>query len=110
MTVWVYRDGKLVDRNYAPPRVRGLVPARNAPNVITDIMEPTRHMATGRYHTSKSEFRKDTAASGCVEVGNDPQAMPKERVWVPPSREQRRDDIRRALHVLKSGGNPNWEA
>jgi hypothetical protein len=103
MTVFVYRNGRVVKRTIYDTQKTGL------PSIISDIMEPTRHMGTGRYHTSKSEFRKDTKACGCVEVGNDPQAMPKERVWVPPDRMQRREDIRRALQTLKTGGNPLWE-
>lgn len=33
--------------------------------------KPLIHPATGRTHDSKSAFRRDTKASGCVEVGND---------------------------------------
>jgi len=73
----------------------------NAPNVISDIMDVTRHMATGRMHTSKSEFRKDTKASGCVEIGND-SSLYKARTPIKMDRGKRRDDIRRSLYELRN--------
>ncbi len=57
-----------------------------------------RHMATGRYHDSKSEFRKDTKASGCVEVGNEATAKP--RKWIEPPAPGA--DIKRAIEQLRS--------
>jgi len=72
-----------------------------APNVISDIMSETRHMATGRFHTSKSEFRRDTKASGCIEIGNDP-VLTRPRKPIPLSREKRRDDIRRSVYELRN--------
>jgi hypothetical protein len=42
------------------------------PYVISDHMEPTKHHATGKVHDSKSQFRRDTKAAGCVEIGNEP--------------------------------------
>ena len=77
-----------------------------APNVISDTMSETRHMATGRFHTSKSEFRKDTKASGCIEFGNDP-ALTRPRKPVPLSREKRREDIRRTLYDYRNGKRSN---
>lgn len=53
--------------------------------VIPDSMADTRHPVTQRVHDSKSAFRRDTRASGCVEMGNDvpqqsrPQLDPVER-------------------------------
>ncbi len=68
MTVYVMRDGKLVDRDTAPSRhskpVRG---------VISDTMGALRHPVTGKLMDSKSQFRAVTRAHGCVEVGNDQQ-------------------------------------
>src|ERR1700680_773103 len=69
-------------------------------HVISDTMEPTRHMATGRYHTSKSKFRQDTKASGCIEWGSE---VPKPRQRVPLSREQRRTDIQKAIYQIRNG-------
>jgi hypothetical protein len=57
-------------------------------------------MADGRYYTSKAEFRKVTKAHGCVEVGNETAALMKPRKPVGLSREQRRNDIRRAIRQL----------
>ncbi len=68
MTVFVMRDGKLVDRDIAPPRHSG--PVRG---VISDTMGPLRHPITGKLMDSKSRFRAETRAHGCVEVGNDQQ-------------------------------------
>lgn len=66
MTVYVYRNGKLVDRNTAPPRHQG--PVRG---VISDDMPAMRHPITQKPMDSKSQFRAVTRAHGCVEVGND---------------------------------------
>lgn len=72
-------------------------------NVISDIMPETRHMATGRYFVSKSEFRKETKASGCIEVGNDSSIMnPKPRKRVELSKEQRVEHIKHALHEARN--------
>ncbi len=97
MSIYVYRNGKLVEKHLAPPLASGSA----APNVISDIMDPTRHMVTGRYHTSKAAFRAETKAAGCVEVGNDP-AITRPRKTVPLSREQRREDIRRTIYELRN--------
>ena len=72
-----------------------------APAVISDEIEPTRHMATGKYYTSKAKFREATKMAGCVEVGNEVSTLLKPRKPMPLSREQRRNDIRRALHQLQ---------
>jgi hypothetical protein len=98
MTTFVYRNGKLVDKHLAPP----LTVSGSAPNVISDIMPETRHMVTGRYHTSKAAFRAETKAAGCIEVGNDP-AITRPRKPVLLSREKRRDDIRRTIYDLRNG-------
>lgn len=70
--------------------------------VISDTMEPTRHMATNRMHTSKSEFRKDTKASGCIEYGNELPTLTKPRKQVVMDRGKRRDDIRKAIYDLRN--------
>ena len=98
MGTYVYRNGKLVEKHLALP----LVTSGSAPNVISDIMPETRHMVTGRMHTSKSAFRAETKAQGCIEVGNDP-AITRPRKPVPMSREKRRDDIRRTLYEMRNG-------
>lgn len=69
--------------------------------VISDNMDATRHMATGRMHTSKSEFRKDTKASGCVEIGTDTSFLqPRQQIKL--DRRKRRDDIRRVFYELRN--------
>jgi hypothetical protein len=68
--------------------------AARGPYVIADGMPDTFHPATGRHHDSKSAFRRDTKASGCLELGNDapresrPNLAPVERAG---------DTIRRTL-------------
>jgi len=73
-------------------------PTGAAPFVISDTMDSTKHMADGQYYDSKSEFRKATKAYGCIEVGNDAQALPKPRKPVTLDKGARRDAIRRALY------------
>ena len=95
MPTEVYRNGKFVLKHLAPPRYISSA----APNVISDSMDPLKHMGTGRILDSKSQFRRDTIASGCVEVGNDPAAL-RER----PRTEPRgvHEDVKRALAELRS--------
>jgi hypothetical protein len=82
------------DRNSKDPRFY----------VISDTMPMTRHMATGEYFSSKSEFRKATKAAGCIEVGNDSSVMnPKKRNRIPLDRGKRREDIRRTIYELRNG-------
>lgn len=69
------------------------------PYVISDHMDPVKHHATGRIHDSKSQFRKDTKASGCVEIGNE---MGKSRKPIPLDKRQRRDDIARTIYNLRN--------
>lgn len=98
MTTYVMRKGKLVDRNLAGPKNE----SGAANYVISDIMTETRHMADGKTYTSKSEFRKATKASGCVEVGNETKTLLKPRAPISLDRGQRRDDIRRTIYNLRN--------
>ena len=65
------------ENGMVPKSVAGATPSRPERNVyvIGDVMDPLKHMGTGRIHDSKSNFRADTKATGCVEVGNDPAAL-----------------------------------
>lgn len=91
MTVYVYRAGRLVDRETAPPRHQG--PVRG---VISDTMySPLRHPSTGKLMDSKSQFRAVTRAHGCVEVGNDTQRDTR-RIDMPSLK----GDISRAISEL----------
>jgi hypothetical protein len=92
---YVYRDGQIVSKCVAGPRHV----ASKAPNVISDTMQPLKHMGTGRVLDSKSQFRRDTIASGCVEVGTDPAAL-RDRPKIEPRGV--REDVQRALAELRS--------
>ncbi len=70
-----------------------------APYVISDAMNPVKHMGTGRMIDSKSKFRADTRASGCVEIGNEPI---KPRQPIALDKGQRRDAIRQSLYELRN--------
>lgn len=105
MTTWVYRP----DHPMANERgmiLKDLVEDDacygESAYVISDTMDETRHMATGVYHTSKSEFRKDTRNSGCIEVGNETKHMLKPRKSLQLNREERRHHIREAINYLRS--------
>lgn len=74
-------------------------------NFISDTMEPTRHMANGKYYTSKKKFRDETKARGCIEIGNETATVLKPRKRKELSKEQRKNDIRRAIYELKNGRN-----
>lgn len=97
MTTFVWRNGVVVEKHLAQPSGGSV---RKAPNVISDIMDPTKHMATGRMHTSKSEFRKDTKASGCIEYGND-ASLTRPRKPVVLDRRERREAIKKAIYELR---------
>ncbi len=94
MPTLVYRNGKLVDKNLAGPRHA----SDPAPSVISDTMQPLKHMATGRILDSKSQFRADTRASGTIEVGTDPAAL---RAAPRPEPKGVRDDVQRAIAELR---------
>ncbi len=71
-------------------------PARSGAFVISDVMyggvEGMVHPATGRRYDSKSQFRAETRARGCIEVGNETQVDRVDRS-LPPGL---RDEISRA--------------
>lgn len=71
-----------------------------APYVISDSMQPTKHMASGRVLDSKAKFRSETKAYGCVEIGNEPI---KPRAPVRLDKAQRREAVQRAIHELRNG-------
>ncbi len=71
--------------------------------VIRDEMDPLRHMADNKMYTSKAKFRAATRAAGCQEYGNEVATLLKPRKRVELSREQRRNDIRRAIWEVRNG-------
>jgi len=100
-------DGRSVFRKVEEPkRARSHLPA---PAVNTDTMEPTQHMADGKFYTSKAKFREVTRAHGCVEVGNDPARLrpkPKPR----PDKQAIRQSIKKAIERHASGARPSTTA
>ena len=71
-------------------------------HVVSDTMAtPLQHMATGKFSDSKSEHRRMTKESGCVEVGNDSSLL-RQRKPAVLDRAKRRDDIRRAIYELRN--------
>lgn len=65
----IHDEDRCLDCN---PGTRSWSDAMKAHNIqSTDIMEPTRHPATGEYYTSKSKFRATTRSLGYEEVGNE---------------------------------------
>jgi hypothetical protein len=99
MTTFVYRNGKLVDKNVAGPKNTRLTKVLG---VISDIMPETRHMADGKYYTSKSQFRQATRAAGCVEVGNETSTLLKPRQPIRLDEGKRREDIKRTIYDLRN--------
>jgi hypothetical protein len=95
MPTYVLRDGQFVDKAIAGPRHV----ASSAPAVHSDTMAPLKHMGTGRTLDSKSQFRADTKASGCVEVGTDPAAL-RDRPPITPRGVH--EDVKRALAEVRS--------
>ena len=73
----------------------------DAPQIIRDEMDATRHMADGRYYTSKAKFRSATKSAGCIEVGNEIKTVTQPRKPAVLSREQRREAIRGAIRQLQ---------
>lgn len=76
-----------------------------APSVISDIMEPLRHMANGHIYDSKAKFREVTKAYGCVEVGTETATMLKPRKPIKLDRRERVESIKKAIYELKNQKN-----
>jgi len=99
MTIFVYRNGVLVNKNKAGPKNEKL---GKASYVISDIMPSTKHMANGQFYESKSAFRAATKADGCLEVGNETSTLLKPRQKVELDRGARRESIQRAVYELRN--------
>ena len=98
---WIYRPNHpkansngLIDRAEA-----GYSAKNSAPYVISDAMDPIKHMGSGRIMDSKAKFRAETRATGCVEIGNE---RIKPRAPIKLDGGQRRDAIRKAIYDLKN--------
>jgi hypothetical protein len=99
--------GEVVDRDafYA----RQPAPKRShlaTPMVISDTMDPVQHPCTGQYMTSKSAFRAETKAHGCIEVGNDPARL-RPRQKPRPDRKAIRDSLSKARARFNRGERVN---
>lgn len=68
--------------------------AQAGPQIISDTIEPFRHMGTGTVYSSKSRYRQDLRAQGYIEVGN---SHVEQRAAPPPPV---RDTLRRVYHDL----------
>lgn len=99
MTTYVYRNGKLVDKRYAAPKEHK---HGEASFVISDTMDPTRHMADGKTYDSKVKFRQATRAAGCIEVGSETATLLKPRQPIQLDQGKRRDDVKRAIYELRN--------
>ena len=99
MPTYVYRNGELVDKRFTPPKEDK---HGTAAFVISDTMDPTRHMADGKMYDSKVKFRQATRDAGCVEVGTETATLLKPRQQVQLDSGKRRDDIRKAIYELRN--------
>lgn len=94
-TTFIRRNGKVIERKGSQRESKKWVTG-----AISDIMDPVKHHGTGRIIDSKSKFRADTKASGCVEIGTE---MPKARQPIQLDRGQRREAIRQSLYNYRNG-------
>jgi hypothetical protein len=101
MTTFVYRNGKLVDKRVAPPKEGK---HGSAAFVISDEMAPTRHMADGKFYTSKVKFRQATRDHNCIEVGTETATLLKPRKPIELDRGARREAIQRTIYEMRNRG------
>jgi hypothetical protein len=100
---WLYRPNHPLADEFGMVEKHMVMPAESKPGlyVISDTMPHMKHPGTGRMLDSKAEFRRDTRASGCVEVGTDPgirQEKPRPTV----STAEYVQDVKRAIQELNS--------
>ncbi len=100
MTTYVYRRGKLVNKSQAYNESKLW-----KTGIISDIMEPTKHMASGRMIDSKAKFRAETKATCCIEIGSEP-IRPRQPVRL--DKAQRKDAIRKSIYMLRNGYRPQF--
>ncbi len=78
---WVYRDGKLVEKEFASNPTRSGLPC---PNIIRDgLPQPLQHMANGNFYDSKRAMEKANKEAGCECIGNEVPTLPD--TSAPPS-------------------------
>lgn len=88
--VWHKGDWREVVWTLPAPRVA----------IISDTMQPARHMVTGEVLDSKSQFRSRTKDAGCVELGNDAPASPRPVQLDGPAV---RESIAQSIRELEAG-------
>ena len=99
MTTYVLRDGKLVEKDEASPLHNTL---GKGTYLTLDGMDHTWHPASGKHFDSKSRFRAETKAHGCIEIGD--QKNYGRRTLTPKlDNRQRANDIKRAIYELRNG-------
>ncbi len=100
MTIYIYRNGRLIDKSqvYGEPKLWRT-------GIISDIMEPIKHMASGRVIDSKAKFRAETKATGCIELGNEPV---RSRAPIKLDKAQRKEAIRKSIYMLRNGYRPEF--
>ncbi len=85
-----------------------------APFVTSDEMEPTQSHADGQYYTSKTRLRETYKVSrpeapyGYIERGDEPVKTEYTRP-TEPNEDDIRDDVARALNLIKYGMAPASE-
>lgn len=103
-TTYIYRDGKLVDKRFAPR----LPPKRShltAPYIRSDGMDAIVSQADGRSYDSKSAYERSVRAAGCEIVGNDSSLFrePAEPTFHAEGVEQ---SVSTAIDQLEAGYRP----
>ena len=99
--IWIYRP------NHPNANENGMIErekvyeyqSNSAPYIISDTIQPTKHMASGRVIDSKAKFRAETRATGCVELGNE-QIKPRQKIEL--DRGERREAIRKTIYDLRN--------
>lgn len=79
---------------------RGQEPVAEGPMVIGDI-KPYQSMIDGRMITSRSQHREHLKANGCVEVGDQTQALLKQAQRDPFESAQRKELIRAQVDAMR---------
>ena len=96
MTTYVFRNGEIVEKDKAEP-------LGSTFSYISDHMDPLLHHAAMRVIDSKSEFRRETKAHGCVEVGTD-SSYGQKRLFTPKlDKRERIQDIQKTIYQLRNG-------
>lgn len=79
----------------------------NAPFVITDDMPALKHMANGKFYTSKARFREVTRQLGYEEVGDQTEWRAKpDPAKEAKDDEARRETIAKAYYAVRDGMAP----